>query len=203
MTRGRWALAFVACAVVVGVSFACLDAPIARAFWRGSRMLEPLGHAFGALILVSGEATVLLALAITRLMRGRLPGPAATLALACVTSIAAYAINDLILKALFGVPTPSELMHGVAHAFHPGSGSARSSFPSGHMVLASAFAGVLMRRHEASVRPLAALLLLGAALLIAGDWHFLSDVVAGGFIGLWVGWLAGGARWPARAAADG
>jgi membrane-associated phospholipid phosphatase len=32
---------------------------------------------------------------------------------------------------------------------------------------------------------------LAAALLVIGDWHFLSDVIAGSFVGLSAGLLAG------------
>jgi hypothetical protein len=42
-----------------------------------------------------------------------------------------------------------------------------------------------------SIRPLAILLLLAAALLVVGDWHFLSDVIAGTFLGVSAGILAG------------
>ena len=70
-------------------------------------------------------------------------------------------------------------------------GTEHSSFPSGHMVLAASFAGVFMRLYRVSIWPLSALLLLGATLLILGDWHFLSDVIAGTFVGLSAGLLAG------------
>lgn len=184
------ALSSIACAGVVALAFLDLDVPVARALWRGSALLKPLGDHLGSIILLSGESAVLVALGIARLVRGNLPRLAATLAFACLASIAAYLANDLLLKPLFGVPTPLDIMRGVRHAVHLHHGSAGSSFPSGHMVLASAFAGVFLRRHAASIRPLATLLFAGAVLLLAGDWHFLSDVIAGGFIGLWAGWLA-------------
>lgn len=59
------------------------------------------------------------------------------------------------------------------------------------MVLVGAIAGVFMRLYRTSVLPLSALLLIGAALLIAGDWHFVSDVIAGTFLGVSAGLLAG------------
>jgi hypothetical protein len=59
------------------------------------------------------------------------------------------------------------------------------------MVLAGAFAGVLMRFYRASIWPLSALLVLAAGLLVVGDWHFLSDVIAGTFLGVSAGILAG------------
>jgi membrane-associated phospholipid phosphatase len=135
-------------------------------------------------------------LGLARLKRGGLSPLAATLALACVTSMLAYLVNDHLLKILFGVANPLEVLRGVEHSFRFGLGTAGSSFPSGHMVMASGFAGVFMSRYKASIRPLAALLLAGATLLIAGDWHFLSDVVAAAFIGLWAGYLVGHAQAP-------
>ena len=59
------------------------------------------------------------------------------------------------------------------------------------MVLASAFAGVFMRLYRTSILPFSALLLIAAVLLIAGDWHFVSDVIAGTFLGVSAGLLAG------------
>jgi membrane-associated phospholipid phosphatase len=181
----------IACTIAVALSFVYLDVPLARLLSRGSLLLKPLGDPFGSVILLSGECAVLLALGVTRLVRGRISPLGATLALACITSMLAYLVNDHLLKVLFGVPNPLDVLRGMEHHFHLGLGSARSSFPSGHMVLASGFAGVFMSRYKASIRPLAALLFAGAALLVAGDWHFLSDVVAGGFIGLWAGLLVG------------
>ena len=59
------------------------------------------------------------------------------------------------------------------------------------MVLASAFAGVLMRLYRSGIAPLCVLLLLGAGLLLVGDWHFVSDIIAGAFFGTTAGLLAG------------
>jgi hypothetical protein len=58
------------------------------------------------------------------------------------------------------------------------------------MVLAGAFAGVFMRLHKASIRLFSALLLIAAGLLLVGDWHFLSDIIAGAFLGTSAGILA-------------
>jgi len=83
------------------------------------------------------------------------------------------------------------VLHGAQHVFHLLGGSSRSSFPSGHMVLAGSFAGVFMRFYRNTIVPFSTLLLIAAALLILGDWHFLSDVIAGTFVGVSAGLLAG------------
>ena len=128
---------------------------------------------------------------LVRLARGYISVFWRTLAIACLVSMCAYVVNDHLLKVFFGVPNPADVIHGAAHHFNFWKGSDSSSFPSGHMVLAGAFAGVFMRLYKASIRLFSALLLVAAALLLIGDWHFLSDIVAGTFLGTSAGILAG------------
>ena len=45
--------------------------------------------------------------------------------------------------------------------------------------------------YRTSILPFSLLLLVAALLLIVGDWHFVSDVLAGTFVGVSVGILAG------------
>lgn len=186
-----WALLFVACTVLALLSFRSLDVPTAVYFWKFSRFLHPLNEPFGAPILLAIEAVVVVVLILARLVRGHLSLLAETIAVACLASICAYDINSHVLKPFFGVPNPTAVIHGAKHALHLWRGSGQSSFPSGHMVLAGALAGVFMRLYRVSIWPLSALLSLAAALLIIGDWHFLSDVIAGTFLGLSAGILAG------------
>lgn len=186
-----WLLLLVVCATAVVVSFERLDVPMAISFWKVGRFLSPLNKAFGTAVILSLESAVILVLILARLMRGHISRFGEALAIACGASICAYGINEDVLKLLFGVPNPAAVMQGARHAFNFWMGAGDSSFPSGHMVLAGAFAGVFMRLYRASTWPLSALLLLAAGLLIVGDWHFLSDVVAGTFLGVSVGILAG------------
>lgn len=186
-----WLGSLAICVMAIALSFLLADVPIALFCSRSINYLEPLGNGLGSAILLSAEAIAVIALVLLRLMHGRLPPPAEALAVACLTSICAYGINSSVLKLFFGVPNPDDVLHGAMHTFNLWKGSPQSSFPSGHMVLAAAFAGVLMRLYRRSILPLSALLLLGAALLVVGDWHFLSDTIAGAFIGLSTGLLAG------------
>jgi membrane-associated phospholipid phosphatase len=186
-----WLLSFLVCASVVVLSFAHIDVPVALHFSKVGGALSPLNTAFGAAVILSLESAVALGLILARLVRGHISRFGESLAIACLASICAYGINSAVLKPLFGVPLPAEVMEGARHAFNFMRGSGNSSFPSGHMMLAGAFAGVFMRLQRASVWPLSTLLVLAAALLIVGDWHFLSDVIAGTFIGLSAGILAG------------
>ena len=186
-----WLLSLLICTLAVAVAFVYFDVPIARRVYGILASTESLATGFASVVLLGVEAAVVLALVITRIMRGHLSPFRETAALACLASICAYAINDGTLKFFFGVPNPAVVLHGTRHAFNLLSGSSNSSFPSGHMVLGGAFAAVFMRLYRTSILPLSALLLVAAVLLITGDWHFVSDVIAGTFVGVSAGLLAG------------
>jgi membrane-associated phospholipid phosphatase len=185
-----WLLWLLACGAAVAVSFEEIDVGVARHFWDVGRHLSALNTAFGAAVILTLESAVVLALVLARVTRGHLSRLGETLGVACLASMCAYGINDQVLKPLFGVQPPDAVLHGARHIFFAVS-SGSLGFPSGHMVLAGSFAGVFMRLYRASLWPLAALLLIAAILLIVGDWHFVSDVIAGSFIGITAGLLAG------------
>jgi membrane-associated phospholipid phosphatase len=194
-----WSVSLVACAATVAFSFVRLDVPVAQYFWNVGHLRSPLNTAFGSSLILSAESAVILFTVVARLVRGRIPALAETLAMACLVSMCAYAVNDHILKVFFGVLNPADVVHGAAHRFNFWMGSEGSSFPSGHMVLAGAFAGFFMRLHKASIWLFSALLLIAAGLLLVGDWHFLSDIIAGAFLGVSAGILAG-EGWAAHSA---
>ena len=187
-----WFLCLAVCAAAAVFSFREVDVPVAHHVWGVGRHLSSLNSTFGATVILSLESAVVLGLIVVRLIRGHISRLAETLALACIASICAYGINDEVLKPFFGVQTPLEVIHGGArHSLNFLKGFAYSSFPSGHMMLAGSFAGVFMRFYRVSIRPLAVLLLAAATLLVVGDWHFISDVIAGTFLGVSAGVLAG------------
>lgn len=186
-----WLLSFLVCTPLTAITFLYLDVPIARHVYGILGPAESVATGFASEVLISIEASVALALIILRITRGHLSAFKEATLLACLTSICAYAINDSTLKLLFGVPDVPAVLDGSRHAIHLLRGSSGSSFPSGHMVLAGAFAGVFMRLYRASILLFFALLLIAAVLLIVGDWHFASDVIAGTFVGVSSGLLAG------------
>lgn len=185
-----WLLSLVICTLAIAVAFAFFDVPIARRVYGFLTSGEGLATGFASAVLLGVEAAVALALFIIRITRGHLSPIREATVLACLTSICAYAINDGTLKFFFGVPNPAAVLHGTKHSFSLLSGSSDSSFPSGHMVLAAAFAGVFMRLYRTSILPFSLLLVVAAVLLIVGEWHFVSDVIAGTFVGVSAGLLA-------------
>jgi membrane-associated phospholipid phosphatase len=186
-----WLLSLLICTFAVVPTFVYLDVPIAHRLYGLFGSTESLGKGFASAILLGIEAAIALSMVCIRIVRGHLSRFGEATALACLTSICAYAISDSTLKFFFGVPNPAAVLHGTRHVFDLLTGSSNSSFPSGHMVLAGSFAGVFMRLHRTSIFLLSALLLCGAVLLIVGDFHFVSDVIAGTFIGVSAGLLAG------------
>lgn len=186
-----WLLFLLVSVLVAAVAFVYMDVPIAHFVYGILTSAESLAKGFGSAVLLGVEAVVVLALVIMRITRGRLSPFQQATVLACLTSICAYGINDSTLKFFFGVPNPPSVLHGTQHAFNLLRGSSNSGFPSGHMVLAGAFAGVFMRLYRTSILLFAALLLIAAVLLVVGDWHFVSDVIAGTCVGVSAGLLAG------------
>jgi membrane-associated phospholipid phosphatase len=185
-----WSVSLLACAAIVAFSFLRIDVPAALYFWNVDHLHSPLNMAFGSAVILSAESAVILFTVLARLARGRISVFGETLAMACLVSMCAYVVNDHVLKVFFGVPSPADMVHGAGHSFNFWMGSENGSFPSGHMVLAGAFAGFFMRLYRASIRLFSALLLIAAGLLLVGDWHFLSDIIAGAFLGTSAGILA-------------
>ena len=91
-----------------------------------------------------------------------------------------------LFKWLFGrVQTRLWLTHGYGLQFHWMHGSgAFNGFPSGHMLVCSALAAIVCRRYPRALLPITCLLTLLAGALLLLEYHFLSDVVAGTYLGL-------------------
>jgi membrane-associated phospholipid phosphatase len=185
-------LAAILCFCVVSVRW--LDRPVASHV-EGLRH-SPYGGTFSllrhALTLGLTALAALPLLGIFGIVRARIqtargitPGRAEfVLALAGISVIASLAVNELLLKPLFGRHTLEDYFAQPSlYGFVFLHGSPESSFPSGHAVMAVSFLSVLLAFYP---RRRAALLgMIGAVLiaLILTGWHFLSDVAAGVVIG--------------------
>jgi len=194
-----WFASLIACVVLVVCSFLWFDLPVAKLFQHNiNGAAKVLG--LPSAVILAGELTVICILAAIRMAQGTLAPAAKALMIALLTSILAFTANNYVLKLVFGVPQVIEvLLYSARHAPHFLAGSQSSSFPSGHMALAGGFAGVFLWLYPSSRIALIILLAIGMALLVAGDWHFISDVVAGTFLGVTAGLMAG-ALWQAHSA---
>jgi len=118
--------------------------------------------------------------------------------LVCGISIAVASQIKDHLKVAFGRTWPEtwinnnpslirDAVYGFNY-FHGGAGY--NSFPSGHMTVTCAAASVLWMSYP-RYRPLVGAMAVAVAIgLIGANYHFVADVIAGGFIGWSTGWIA-------------
>ncbi len=185
-----WLLGLVATTIGAIISFAWIDVPVARHFAFNAGRFGMINAGLSGIVLLISETAVVTALLVRRMVRGKLEPLGKAIVVAGIASMCAYLLNEAIFKFLFGIPSPNQMLFQSApHAVHFLSGDAEDGFPSGHMMLSGAFAGALMRFYPRLRASLFALLGVGALILVWGDWHFVSDVIAGTFLGITIGLL--------------
>ena len=201
----RWLIAFAATTVAVVVCYLWIDRPLAllahahsgerETFARFTHIPDPLIPLASAVFALCG----LWAFAGRAMTRAVTVG-----ALASISLIVAETIKSG-LKFVFGrlwpdtwVQNNPSFIHDGAYGFyffHGGQGYA--SFPSGHTTVTCALISVLWILYP-YWRPIYAAIVLAVAVgLIGANYHYLSDVIAGGFLGTSTGWMTV-AMWRAR-----
>lgn len=192
-----WLLAVAVTAGLVAASYRWFDRPIAyfvQAHLRPVRLdgLYLLARVQDPLIPL---AIALLAFEAFRILRGRPLSVHHRIGCACGLSILVAEVIKDQLKFVFGRAwprggghhLPSLIDNGTYGFYWMHGGSVFQSFPSGHMGAACAMLSVLWVCYPRG-RPLwVSAALAVAAALIAGNYHFLGDVIAGAFVGASVG----------------
>lgn len=195
-----WLLSLLASALLVAVCYQWLDRPLAlmahgvaphshHGLWT---WLTHIPNPLPPLAMIAVAGLGLQALIGRRWSRWQTAGFVGSLSV-----IVVEAVNDQ-LKFLFGRTWPeSWLGHNPSfirdgtygfHLMHGGGGY--NSFPSGHMASVCAVLAMLWLWYP-RLRWLYAIAALAvAAGLVGGNFHFLSDVIAGAFVGGSTGWLA-------------
>jgi membrane-associated phospholipid phosphatase len=195
----RFAVAFALTVTAVTVTYVWIDRPVAYFAHTQLAPYRPLFHQMQRIPEVFAAAAVLVfALAGVFALTGRrITRPLAVLLLSGVSLAAGAVIKDQ-LKFVFGRTwpetwinnNPSLIRDGVSgfNFFHGGAGYA--AFPSGHMTATCAVMAVLWFAYP-RFRPIYVLVIAIVAIgLMGANYHFVSDMIAGGFIGWSVGWLA-------------
>lgn len=188
----RSVVAGLSCVVLVGLSIAFVDRPLAtwvHETFHGWWGFVWLSHAADPIL--PGSALGVLAAAVA-VMSGWRPGRIGrTIIACCMAALIAYAIKDQA-KYAFGRLWPETWVNNnpswignAAYGFSPfHGGTGWSSFPSGHMTGVSAPMGVLWLRAP-KVRWLAVFLSAVVAIgLLGANYHFLGDVIAGVYLGV-------------------
>ena len=193
-------LAFVLVALAVVISYYWLDRPIALFIHdqlpRRSRvLLEPVTYIPNPLIWVA--TITFLALGI-RSLAGRLLSKMQTAILLCSISLMLGETIKSELKFVFGRTwpdtwhqnNPSFIRDGIYgfNWFH--AGDAYQSFPSGHITAVCTVASVLWIYYP-RLRPIYLIVTLAVLVgLVGTNFHFLSDTIAGIFVGVSTGLMA-------------
>jgi membrane-associated phospholipid phosphatase len=194
----KWIVSFALTTVLILVSYQWLDRPIALFAHDHVRRFT----VFGLLTtrvpeLVAPLAGVALIVVAFRALAKRPLSHAQSVMLLCAVSFFIAEGIKTYLKVAFGRTWPEtwmqnnpSLIRDGVYGFNPFHGGAGfTSFPSGHITAVCAVVSVLWICYP-KFRPLYLTYVLAAAtVLVAANYHFLSDVIAGIFLGASTGWI--------------
>jgi membrane-associated phospholipid phosphatase len=195
--RRRFCWGALSAVILIGLSFAFVDRPAstwAHATLHGVVVFPWLTWLVNPLLPVAMVGLAAAGLAVTGFAAGLGWRPNAlgkTLIACCLAAVFAFVMKDA-LKFVFGRTwpeswiddNPSWIRDGVYgfHLFHGGRGW--GSFPSGHMTLITAPFAVLWQR-AGRWRWLCAVPVLAVAIgLFGANYHFISDMIAGFYLGV-------------------
>ena len=183
----RFALLTLAAVIAFAVAYAWIDIPLARRF----QDIGPSTRTLFAFITRFGEGGVYLVPLALIFLWARWKGAAlwASRTGFLFTAVAVPGILGDIMKPIFGRARPALLFREDLFGFAwRGAHANNWSFPSGHSITISALAVALYAIHPPLWPVYALLALLVMASRIVLDQHYLSDVIAGAYIGVAFAW---------------
>jgi membrane-associated phospholipid phosphatase len=192
----KWSIGLVVTVFAVVVSYVWLDRPIAL-FAHDQLVRYDL---FAKLTYIPEIITPLVLLAFAavglRALNGRPLSKLPTVAVLAAASLAVAAVAKDQLKFVFGRTWPEtwrnnpSFIHDGVYGFNPfHGGPAFASFPSGHTTAICAVMSVLWICYPRFRLLYAVAIAAVAGGLLGADFHFLGDMIAGGFLGVSTGWL--------------
>jgi membrane-associated phospholipid phosphatase len=193
----KWIASFVLTVLLVVVCYLWIDRPVALlahdAHWLN--FLIKLQYR-APLIMAPLAGLALLVLAVRALMNRPLTRPYVVILLCAVSFFIVEGLKTY-LKSAFGRTWPESWMgphisfiRDGTYGFYPfHGGPAYTAFPSGHIAAVCAVVFVLWACYP-KFRPLyVPFVLVTAIALVVSNLHFVSDVIAGAFLGTSVGWI--------------
>ena len=202
----KWLVSLAGIVVAVVTSYQWLDRAVALFAHRDVAHHEVFGELTHIPDPLLPVAIVIFVGAGLIVMSGRrLPRLHATVLL-CAMSAMIAEVTKSVLKYVFGRTWPEtwiganpSFIHDHVYGFNFfHGGDAYASFPSGHLSVTAAVVSVLWIAYP-RWRALYALVMLAVtAGLVGANYHFVSDIIAGGFVGVSTGWMTT-ALWQARA----
>jgi membrane-associated phospholipid phosphatase len=188
-----WLLALALCVAAVGVCIAYVDRPLAEwseAHVRHTEFWTALNLALYPFLLIVVAALFFLLGCGISLISGRPLRPWTGIPILCSWATMWAIASEIILKRIFGRgwadPT---FVRDRLYGFHFLHGETHwDAFPSGTATVSFAILAVLwILKPRWRAAGTATVALLCAAVVI-GNYHWLSDVIAGGFLGVTIGW---------------
>ena len=159
-----------------------VDGPVARLFSESALYHDHKKYAVGSppLLVTLGLIAILLIF----WQRRRFHSARHTIILAAISAILALITNNTLLKPIFGRTSIDEFLYWPSHyGFYFFKGGWKNNFPSGHMALVVAGLTVGWREFPGLRWMFAAAVAIAAFLLLLGEWHFVSDLIAGALWG--------------------
>ena len=160
-----------------------IDGPMARLFSESPLFHHHQKYAVGSawLLIPLIIAAILIAFAARN---GRFGAVRRATILTTICAVTAFLTNNLALKPLFGRTSIEEFLFWPSHyGFYFFRGNWHSNFPSGHMALLIAALTVLWPALPRWRGLFAIVTAIAAFLLLFGEWHFVSDLIAGALWG--------------------
>ena len=194
----RWCIALVIAAMSIVIAYNWIDRPLAYFVHdhfvqkQAFILLQQIPDTFPILLVLVLAWCGVWTLAARRFSRFQ------SVMLSCsLCYIATEAVNHQF-KFIFGRTWPEtwidnnpSLIQTGAYGFNPfHGGPGFASFPSGHTAAVCSVMAVLWFSYPRLRVLYAACVAAVAAGLLGADYHFLSDILAGGFLGASAGWIA-------------
>lgn len=159
-----------------------MDGPVARLFSESVLYQDQKKYAVGSALLLI--PLILIAAILIVWQRRRFHGARHAIILISISAVLALVTNDIFLKPIFGRMSVDEFLYWPSHyGFYFFKGGWKTNFPSGHMALVIAGVTVGWREFLRLRWLFVAVVVVVAFLLLYGEWHFVSDLIAGALWG--------------------
>ena len=193
-----FALAMGACVVLTLAAMYLVDLPTARFVhtlpWAQGLRSPALG--LPVLVTLSGLAILAGALWVAN---GHVPQKLQEILIVASFSLtSSVCVDELLLKRLFGREAPDVFLQTGVDAFNWFQGTPFDAFPSGHAVQIVSVGTVFLIGYPRQRAAWLTLMGVGLIALVLGNWHFVSDVIAGTGVGASAG-IATTVLWRSRA----
>lgn len=178
-----WLITFGNCLIAILLALAFVDLPVAR--FVHTMPWEHALHApvFGIPLLVGFAGLVLVGFALQRGWGHNIGAWEEALLLMVLSLCWSVSVTEFALKPLFGRHMPFDFLATGKSSFHWFEGAPTDSFPSGHAAQFASVFTVLCMVYPRWRGLWCALIAAGSLVLVLGNWHFVSDVIAGNFVG--------------------